>query len=130
MSFTVCALVVAGLPPLSGFVAKLAMLEPLLDVGSRAGPWTLFALLIGSGLLAAMALMRVGIRHFWTGDRAPPRLRVAVALPIAALLLLLLTGLAIDGERLLHATHPRRRGRCTSRRATSTRRDGARPRNP
>ena len=103
VSFTVCALVVAGLPPLSGFVAKLAMLEPLLDVGSRAA-WTLFALLIGSGLLAAMALMRVGIRHFWTGgDRAPPRLRVAETLPIAALLLLL-TGLAIDGERLLHYT--------------------------
>jgi multicomponent K+:H+ antiporter subunit D len=86
VAFTLCALVVAGLPPLSGFVAKLAMLTALLDLRSPAA-WTLFALLIGSGLLAATALMRVGMRHFWTTqDRPAPRLRVVETLPIAALL--------------------------------------------
>ena len=87
VAFTVCAMVVAGLPPLAGFVAKLALLRALVEIG-RPDAWTLFALLIGSGLLAAVALMRVGMRHFWTTqDRPAPRLRVVETLPIAALLL-------------------------------------------
>ena len=87
VAFTVCAMVIAGLPPLAGFVAKLAMLRALVEIG-RTDAWTLFALLIGSGLLAAIALMRVGMRHFWTAqDRPAPRLRVAETVPIAALLL-------------------------------------------
>ncbi|HMO47912.1 MAG TPA: monovalent cation/H+ antiporter subunit D [Rubrivivax sp.] len=103
VSFAVCALVVAGLPPLSGFVAKLAMLLPLLDIGSLSA-WALFALLIASGLLAATALVRIGITHFWTsGDRAALRLRIVEIVPIAALLLALV-GVAIEGERLLRYT--------------------------
>ena len=87
VAFTVCAMVVAGLPPLAGFVAKLALLRALVEIG-RPDAWTLFALLIGSGLLAAVALLRVGMRHFWTTqDRPAPRLRVVETLPIAALLL-------------------------------------------
>ena len=86
LTFTVCALVTAGLPPLSGFVAKLAMLTALLDLQTPAA-WTLFVLLILSGLFGAMSLMRVGMRHFWTTqDRPPPRLRVIETLPIAGLL--------------------------------------------
>ncbi|CAG0946152.1 NADH-quinone oxidoreductase subunit M [Gammaproteobacteria bacterium] len=86
ITFTICALVTAGLPPLSGFVAKLAMLSALLDLGTPAA-WTLFALLLVSGLFATMSLMRVGVRHFWTAqDRPAPRLRVIETLPIAGLL--------------------------------------------
>jgi len=86
VAFTLCAMVIAGLPPLSGFVGKLGMLTALLDLGTVAA-WTLFALLIVSGLFAAIALMRVGMRHFWTTqDRPAPRLRVAETLPIALLL--------------------------------------------
>ena len=86
VAFAVCALVTAGLPPLSGFVAKLAMLSALLDQRTPAS-WTLFVLLILSGLFGAIALMRVGVRHFWTAqDRPPPRLRVIETLPIAGLL--------------------------------------------
>ena len=86
VAFTLCAMVIAGLPPFSGFVAKLAMLSALIDLQQPAA-WALFALLIVSGLFAAIALMRVGMAHFWTTqDRPAPRLRVVETLPIAALL--------------------------------------------
>ncbi len=86
VTFGICAGVVAGLPPFSGFVAKLAMLQALLQQGSTPA-WALFVLIIVSGLFAATALMRVGIRHFWgAADRASPRLRVIETLPIGALL--------------------------------------------
>ncbi len=95
LAFMLCALVVAGLPPLSGFIGKLAMLQAVLEVrGSTAAgaagavaSWTLFVLLIVSGLLSATALMRVGMRNFWAPqDRPAPRLRVVETLPIALLL--------------------------------------------
>ncbi len=100
LTFTVCALVTAGLPPLSGFVAKLAMLSALLDVRTPAA-WALFALLIVSGLFASVSLMRVGMRHFWTPqDRPPPRLRVIETLPIAGLLALALA-MVLQAEAVL-----------------------------
>ncbi|MGV8805686.1 MAG: monovalent cation/H+ antiporter subunit D [Polaromonas sp.] len=96
LAFLACTLVIAGLPPLSGFVGKFAMLTALLNplgLGvSSAQPlgsagWLLLALLIGSGLLALMALTRAGILHFWaTYDRAAPQLRVMEGVPIALLL--------------------------------------------
>ena len=98
LAFMLCTLVVAGLPPLSGFIGKLAMLEALLEArasitvraagaASEVAVWTMFALLIASGLLSATALMRVGIRNFWAPqDRPAPRLRVVETMPIALLL--------------------------------------------
>lgn len=103
VAFTICALVTAGLPPLSGFVAKLAMLSALLELRTPAA-WTLFALLILSGLFGAMALMRVGMRHFWTAhDRPAPRLRVIETLPIAGLLAASMA-LVLQGEAALAYT--------------------------
>ncbi len=98
LAFVLCAMVVAGLPPLSGFVGKLAMLSALLEL-QRAAAWTLFGLLIASGLFAAMALMRVGIRHFWI-ERSAPRLRLIEGLPIALLLGAVL-GLVLQGQAML-----------------------------
>ncbi|MBO9680767.1 MAG: monovalent cation/H+ antiporter subunit D [Acidovorax sp.] len=97
LAFMACTLVIAGLPPLSGFVGKFAMLTALLNplgLGASAGlrlgaaGWTLLALMVATGLLALIALTRAGIRHFWAShDRTTPRLRVLEGLPIAALLL-------------------------------------------
>lgn len=85
VTFTLCAMVVAGMPPLAGFVAKLSMLQALLELQGPAA-WILFGLLIASGLAAAIALMRIGMSHFWTGEQRPaPRLRIIETLPIAAL---------------------------------------------
>src|SRR5690606_16349948 len=60
VTFAVCALIVAGLPPLSGFVSKVLMLLALLDMRTPAA-WGLFGVLILSGLFAALALIRVGM---------------------------------------------------------------------
>jgi multicomponent K+:H+ antiporter subunit D len=103
VAFALCAMVVAGLPPLAGFVAKLGMLGALLE---RPGPaaWTLFTLLLLSGLAATTALLRIGVRHFWIApDRVPPRLRVAETLPIAALLAATVA-LVLHGDAVLAYT--------------------------
>ncbi|NML15757.1 monovalent cation/H+ antiporter subunit D [Azohydromonas sp. G-1-1-14] len=103
VAFTLCALVVAGLPPLSGFVAKLAMLTTLLYMHGAAA-WVLFALLILSGLAAATGLLRVGMRHFWTLQARPaPRLRIVETLPIG-LLLLGCALLVVHGDAALRYT--------------------------
>ena len=96
LAFMACTLVIAGLPPLPGFVGKFAMVHALFNPlglaasqGVQPGPaaWALTALLVGSGLLALVALTRVGIRHFWAAHgRSSPRLLVLEGLPIALLL--------------------------------------------
>ncbi len=89
LAFVGCTLLLAGLPPLSGFVGKFAMLAGLLD-GPRAvapGGWAFMALLIASGFLTLVALGRAGIRHFWTQPHAAlPALPALEVLPVAALL--------------------------------------------
>ncbi len=102
LAFLVGTLVMAGLPPLSGFVAKVAMLRALLTLPEASGPAgagaLLFALQIASGLLAAIALSRVGMRVFWSVENRPaPQLRVAESLPVA-LLLGLCVALVVQGE--------------------------------
>jgi multicomponent K+:H+ antiporter subunit D len=97
LAFIGCALVIAGLPPLSGFVAKFALLAAALGAAAPSGEsgpaplaaWAFFALLIFSGLAALIALMRAGIRAFWAApERATPRVRVIEMAPVAALLVL------------------------------------------
>ncbi|WP_332815817.1 monovalent cation/H+ antiporter subunit D [Ramlibacter sp.] len=92
LAFLLCTLALAGLPPLSGFVGKMAMLSALLEDGPVVGSgpaagWTLFGLLFVSGLFAAIALTRAFIGHLWAPQgRRPPQLRLAEALPVALLL--------------------------------------------
>ena len=98
LSFLGCALLMAGLPPLSGFIGKFALLAPMLGAGGQqASPsagvapaaWVMLGLVVASGLAAAVAAMRIGIRVFWVQVRsAPPRLRLVEAMPVAAMLLL------------------------------------------
>ncbi|CBL46279.1 pH adaption potassium efflux protein D [gamma proteobacterium HdN1] len=104
MNFAIATVIIAGLPPLSGFISKLTMLQALIDLHNTAG-WTLFALLIVSGLLAAMALMRQGIRHFWSSQERPSlRMHALETLPIMLLLGTCIL-LAAWGEPVLSYMH-------------------------
>jgi multicomponent K+:H+ antiporter subunit D len=88
--FLLCALLLAGLPPLSGFLAKFAIIHGLLKGGAgidAATGW-LIALIIASGLATIIAASRAGIDLLWTSDRSPRPLRLAEAAPVAFLLTL------------------------------------------
>ena len=88
LSFGAAALLVAGLPPLPGFVAKFALLATLLDAKPvPAAVWAFLALILLSGLAAIIGLGRAGIRIFWASEeRSVPRVRVIEIAPVAALL--------------------------------------------
>ena len=94
LAFTACALMIAGLPPLSGFVAKFSMFHALLNPEPGAGTidatgWTLMALVVVSGLIAIISMMRFGVRTFWAAEMVtPPRLHLSEVAPVTALLLL------------------------------------------
>jgi len=97
LGFIACASMIAGLPPLSGFIAKFALLSaalnpPGMTAGSGAIPavsWALLVALVLSGLAALIAMTRAGIRAFWAPvDRAVPHVRVIEMAPVAALLVL------------------------------------------
>lgn len=92
LAFVACALLIAGLPPLSTFIGKLGMLSAALAMrdAARSVPpraWLFTVGLLGSGLLVLIALTRTGIRTFWSEmQRAPPRVRAAEGLPVLTLL--------------------------------------------
>lgn len=116
LSFVGCALVIAGMPPLSGFIGKFALLTAIFTPAS-AGPaaeglasgelmpdelilplsaWILLAMLILSGLAALIAAARAGIRTFWAPlEPVVPRVAITEIAPIAGLLLLCL-GLTVE----------------------------------
>src|SRR5688572_1000258 len=69
LSFACAALLVAGLPPLPGFVAKFALLAALLAGDPVPGAaWAFLGLLLLSGLAAVIGLARAGIRVFWAAE--------------------------------------------------------------
>jgi multicomponent K+:H+ antiporter subunit D len=116
LAFMVCALLVAGLPPLSGFLAKLALLRSVLGVGpdtqvgaigSAGAAWWIGGLLLGSGLLATVALSRAAVRHFWsTSGELASHIKVVEAIAILGLLVsgVVLTVLAEPVLRYTTAT--------------------------
>ena len=88
VSFVLCAIMLAGIPPLAGFVGKFAMLHALFRGNSiPATSWLMLALLIGSGLATIIGMGRAGVRRFWAPvDGSLPRVRVVEIAPIALLL--------------------------------------------
>jgi len=88
-AFIACTALLAGLPPLSGFIGKFALIEGLMDgPGARSGPaWAFIALLTVSGFATLIAMTRTGINTFWVPqDALIPKVRQVEFIPIAALL--------------------------------------------
>ncbi|VVN71692.1 monovalent cation/H+ antiporter subunit D [Pseudomonas fluorescens] len=113
LSFIACALLIIGMPPLSGFIGKLGLMHALLNplgLGNGAdepvsnAAWGLLALLIVSGLASLIAFSRLGIQRFWTPEERPsPLLRRLECVPIFALLGLSIL-LTFKAEPLLRYT--------------------------
>jgi multicomponent K+:H+ antiporter subunit D len=93
LSVMASALIIAGLPPLPGFIAKFGMFHSLLNPEGGSGmitasTWTLMALILVSGMAAIISLLRYGVRIFWaSGKVAPPTLARTEVMPIVFLLL-------------------------------------------
>jgi multicomponent K+:H+ antiporter subunit D len=109
LGFMAAVMVIAGIPPLSGFVAKLSLLSAIVGadtteraLGVSAG-WVLCGLLLLSGLASTVALVRAGIRSFWSsGGGQAKATRVE---GIAVVVLLAGTfGLAFGAEPVLRYT--------------------------
>jgi multicomponent K+:H+ antiporter subunit D len=92
LAFIGCALIISGMPPLSGFIGKFALLTSALNSqpgAISAGTWAFLVVLIFSGLMTIIAMTRAGIRTFWASpDRAVPHVRLIEMAPVAILLLL------------------------------------------
>jgi multicomponent K+:H+ antiporter subunit D len=90
VAFAACAVMLAGLPPLAGFVGKFAMLHALLESDAvSATSWTMIAMLILSGFATIVAMARAGVRRFWgSAETSAPRVRVVEFAPVVFLLAL------------------------------------------
>jgi multicomponent K+:H+ antiporter subunit D len=102
VSFAGCALMLAGLPPLAGFIGKFALLDALLSESTvTVASWVLLALLIGSGLAAMVSLGRAGVRRFWAASEDfAPRVRIIEIAPVV-LLLALCAALTIEASAVM-----------------------------
>lgn len=115
--FFLSALSIAGVPPFSGFWAKLVLVKAALE----AGEWAIVAVMLAVGLLTLWSLMQVWSEAFWRAPRETPQratsdervrtralLAPIAALALCALLVGLLAGPAVDlalraAEQLLDA---------------------------
>jgi len=90
LSFVACGLLITGLPPMSGFVAKFSLLSAAVRAATMDTPhaWVLITAVLLSGLAGVIALCRTGIRLFWNVDDViVPKLKPSEAAPVAVLLL-------------------------------------------
>ena len=82
------AIATAGMPPLSGFVGKLLVLDAL---GGRPDTWLIWTAILGTSLVAIVGLARAGSTLFWKAHESgePPEAAPAPALPHVAVFALI-----------------------------------------
>jgi len=103
LCFAVAALVMAGLPPLSGFLAKFVMISSAFSAEAlpSAATWWLAGALIVSGLLVLIAMVRNGINIFWTSlPEGTLQLRPLEIAPVVILLALCVIMAVVAGPAL------------------------------
>ena len=90
LSFVSCVLLIAGLPPLSGFVAKFTLLSAALQTvqgTDYVNSWVFIGFVLFSGFACIIALGRTGVRLFWnSGNLITPRLRLSEVMPVTLLI--------------------------------------------
>jgi multicomponent K+:H+ antiporter subunit D len=91
LGFLVAAAAYAGLPPFSGFIGKLLILQSAW--GSAHGSW-IWATVLVTGLFATIALSRAGSMLFWKSE-APPGGGAVLAVRTAPVLALLALSMAL-----------------------------------
>ncbi len=110
--FIGCALTLAGLPPFPGFIAKLAILDALLEpLGTSAAagaeePISALAVvmivtLLASGLALLIAMTRAGINAIWVSAEEEAPTVNPVELAAVAFILLACFGMTVRGGPLL-----------------------------
>jgi multicomponent K+:H+ antiporter subunit D len=114
VAFIACALLLSGLPPLSGFIAKFAILAGALDGAAAAGiasispdSWVLLVIILLSGFVTVVAMVRAGIRSLWAPiEREVPHVRLIELAPVMALLFLCVVMTVVAGPtmRFMEAT--------------------------
>jgi multicomponent Na+:H+ antiporter subunit D len=79
--FLLAALSLAGLPPLSGFWAKLAVLR----ASALAGQWWVLAVALAAGLLTLLSMLKIWLEVFWKPAPAndEPRAGAPAPSPVA-----------------------------------------------
>lgn len=91
VAYIITALVLIGLPPLSGFIGKIGLLSNALQLNnhnlSDIHTWSLLIFVLLSGLAALISYMRAGILKFWVPERVSiPTLSFREVLPVILLL--------------------------------------------
>ena len=86
IAFAALAVAATGLPPLSGFLGKLMLMQ---GAGRGTWQWAWWAMLLASGLVGALVLARAASLLFWEPREAPPAGAVTAGwgVPLAALVL-------------------------------------------
>lgn len=87
--FFLAAIAMVGMPPLSGFVGKLLILDGVR--ASSYAPW-IWLFLLGTSVLALLGFARAGSQLFWKPSALPSRelaVRHSATLPLVAISLLL-----------------------------------------
>ena len=90
----------AGLPPFSGFISKVWILESSLAQGASGSLWPI---LLGAGLLMLIALSRAGSKFFWRqSDERPHEYRAdRVRFGVVCVMLLTSVALSIQAQPLM-----------------------------
>lgn len=90
--FFVAAIAMAGLPPLSGFVGKLLILDAAFDTAQMAWIW---AIVLGASLISVVGFARAGSILFWKAKSVEAPEDAPIAKPPSGLSYVAIGGLLI-----------------------------------
>ncbi len=96
-AYLIVAVAVSGAPPLSGFIAKLMILQSLRDTASWISAWSV---LLISGFITALVLARAASAYFWepgkeAEDTAAETMRLHMTSPRRALWMTVIAALML-----------------------------------